>query len=165
MFHIPLPIDMEVLLIPQASSIFPIQTPWPWFPQLSRSSSFPSPPRQCAPVSEYMAVNGEEEVSTMTMGIMIRDTPPDILPLFSSLCGSGLPLTHSAPNSSHLYPNLLKLQSLPQPSGLSPTSTDPGSPLQGPGTSWRCVSAPQAGKGGPGIHKYKSSLFTIRRLL
>lgn len=123
-----------------------------------------TPASVCTSFGIYGSKRGRGSLH-MTMGIMIRDTPPDILPLFSSLCGSGLPLTHSAPNSSHLYPNLLKLQSLPQPSGLSPTSTDPGSPLQGPGTSWRCVSAPQAGKGGPGIHKYKSSLFTIRRLL
>lgn len=35
--------------------------------------------------------------------------------------------------------------------------------VQGPGTSWKCALAPPVGKGGIGIHKYKST--TVRSFL
>ena len=125
--HTPLPTDTKMLLLlPQVSSVLPIQTPWCRSPQLSWFPFF-SPMCPCVPASEYVAASGKEEVSTMTLRVMVRDVPADLFPLLSCLCSPGLPLTHTALNSSNLRSNLLKFQSLPQPSGLGPTSTDLGS--------------------------------------
>lgn len=124
--HTPLVRDMKVLLASQVSCVLPIQTPWCWSPQLSWLPFF-SPTCQCARASGYMAGSGKEEVSTSTVGIQVRDVPADVLPLLSCVCFPGLPLTRAALHSSNFYSNLLKFQSLPQPSDLGPTTTDLGS--------------------------------------
>lgn len=143
-----------MLLLPQVSSVLPIQTPWCWSPQLSWFPLF-SPMCPCVPASEYVAAGGKEEVSTMTLRIMVRDVPADLLPLLSCLWPSP-----TLPSTPGIYiPIFLNSNPCLSPQAWARQVQIREAARQGPASSWHCITASQFGKDGPGIHKYKRSFF------